>query len=183
MISPSPAKFELGKLEISSDEVEIDEEVMISLLVTNTGDLSGDYEVTLRINYRMVEERTITLDGGDSTNISFNFAPNSAGTYTVNINELTGTFTVRAPEETEPEPEPEIPTDSETLPEPEAPPTTVTTIEPETPEITQETGSQPTVDEQTDTDIEFRWWIFAVLIAIVVVMGTALLLVIRSQKS
>ena len=180
MISPSPARFEVSNLEISSDEVEINEEVMISILVTNTGDLPGDYDVTLRINYRTIEVRTVTVAGGKSANISFVVSQKSAGRYIIDINGVSGVFTVRSPEE--PEPEPETPAATDTSPDIETP-TTTGTPEPGKTEITTGPEPKPTVEKTVDTGVEFRWWIFVALIAIVVVMGTALLLVIRHQKS
>lgn len=178
MLVPRPATFELSQLEITPDEIATDEEVTISVLVTNKGDFSGDYELTLKINYRTAEVKTVTLAGGESYTARFSVSQKLAGRYTVDINGISGVFTVRSQEE----PEPEVPTTTEPLPEPEAPPTTVATAEPEIPEVTIETDLQPTADETADTGAESRWWIFVILIIVLVVMATALFLVIRRQK-
>jgi len=97
-LPPKPAAFTTGTLTISPKEVDIAQTVTISVVVTNTGDLTGSYEVTLKIDDVVVEAKKVTLAGGASQTVSFTTAQGAAGTYTVNVNGLSGTFTVRAPQ-------------------------------------------------------------------------------------
>jgi len=90
----APAAFTASDLTISPAKVDTGESVTISVLVTNTGDLTDAYEVTLKIANVVEETKDITLAGGASQKVTFTTAKGLAGTYTVNINGLSGTFTV-----------------------------------------------------------------------------------------
>lgn len=93
---PAPAAFATSALAVSPTEVDIGETVTISTLVTNTGDLTGSYVVTLEINKVAVATKEVTLDGGTSQRITFTATKDVAGTYTVSIDELSDTFVVKA---------------------------------------------------------------------------------------
>ena len=92
-----PAVFTTSSLNISPAEVDIDGGVTISTVVTNTGDLSGSYEVTLKIDDVVVATEDVTLAGGDSQKVTFTTTRDVAGTYTVNVNGLSGAFVVSIP--------------------------------------------------------------------------------------
>ena len=92
-----PAAFTTTYLVILPTEVDIGEPVTIRVKATNTGDLSGSYQVVLKIDKVAVATQDVTLDGGASQKLTFTTAKDVAGTYTVNVNGLTGTFTVKAP--------------------------------------------------------------------------------------
>ena len=94
----SPAAFAASDLAISPTEVDVGQSVTISLLVANTGELSGSYEVTLKIHNVTVDTKYVTLAGGASQKVTFTTtAKDAAGTYTVTVDGLSGTFTVKAP--------------------------------------------------------------------------------------
>jgi len=97
MALTSPAAFTVDDLAIAPDEVDIDQKVAISATVTNTGDLSGSYTVTLKVDGAVVDTKTVSLDGGASQKVTFTTAQDAAGTYSVDVDGLTGTFTVKAP--------------------------------------------------------------------------------------
>jgi hypothetical protein len=92
-----PAAFTASDLAISPTEVNAGGTVTISAVVTNTGDLAGDYQVNLKINDEVVATTVITLDGGASQKVIFTSIKDELGAYTVNIDGLTGTFVVKAP--------------------------------------------------------------------------------------
>ena len=91
-----PAAFAASNLSIIPEEVDIGEEVTISTLTTNTGNLAGSYEITLKIDNVAVATRDITLAGGNSQKVTFFTTRDVAGTYTVTIDGLSGTFVVKA---------------------------------------------------------------------------------------
>jgi len=91
---PLPAAFTPSSLSISPPEADIGETVIISVLVTNTGELEGSYSLTLELNGMIAETREITLAGGSQT-VSFSTAGDEAGTYSVDVNGLEGSFSVR----------------------------------------------------------------------------------------
>ncbi len=94
-----PASFNTSDLSISPQEAASGEKVVISTVVTNTGDLTGIYQLVLKINGEVYYVRSARLDGGDSATESFPVYWDTPGTHTVEIAGLTGTFTIE-PDET-----------------------------------------------------------------------------------
>jgi len=96
LVHTRPAAFTATELTISPDEVEPGETVTISVLITNTGDLQGDYEAILKINGTAIDSKDVTLAGGASEKVTFTTTREVAGTYKVEVATLAGTFTVKA---------------------------------------------------------------------------------------
>jgi hypothetical protein len=90
-----PAALELSDLTITPGEVNVGETVAIISLITNTGDLAGTYEVTLKINDVAVETKQVEVTGGAQQRVAFTLARDAAGTYTVNVDGLSETFEVK----------------------------------------------------------------------------------------
>ena len=88
------AVFSASDLSISPSEVNIGETVTISVLVANTGNAAGDYEVTLKINDVAEAEKDVTVAAGASEKVTFTRAKDEAGSYSVVVDELSGSFTV-----------------------------------------------------------------------------------------
>ena len=95
MAHTAPAAFTISGLAISPTEFEVAEQSTISAVVANTGDLSGNTKVTLKINGVAVSSKIIRLAGHESTKVSFITVQGSPGSYKVDINGLSGTFTVK----------------------------------------------------------------------------------------
>ena len=93
--SGTPAAFTLSSLSISPLEVSIGEPISISLLVANTGEEAGSHSVTLKINGVIEATQDATLSAGTSQEVTFTTSKDVAGSYSVAINGLTGSFTVR----------------------------------------------------------------------------------------
>jgi len=89
-----PAAFSVSDLSIEPAEVEPDEEVTISALVTNTGGSQGSYQLVLMINGKQEEDETVTIPAGSSQSVTFNITGDEAGSYTVAVDGLSGSFTV-----------------------------------------------------------------------------------------
>ncbi|MBA7541395.1 hypothetical protein ES705_33707 [subsurface metagenome] len=104
VVPPEPAAFSLSSLSIQPAEVSAGEEVRIEVAVTNTGGESGSYSVVLKINGVKEADRTVTIDAGDTLNLIFPVTREEAGSYTVDVDGLSGSFTVAAPEEEEVQP-------------------------------------------------------------------------------
>jgi len=97
LAASAPASFQISNLIVMPDEVETNEDVTISVLVENTGDLSGSYILELQINSEVAETKEIVLDGQGSVTVSFTVSKEVDGVYAISINGLTGRFTVTAP--------------------------------------------------------------------------------------
>ena len=91
---PAPAAFTPSSLSIFPLEANIGETVSISVLVTNTGEQKASYTVTLKINEMIEETREINLAGGSET-VTFTIFKDEAGTYSVDVNSLRGSFIVK----------------------------------------------------------------------------------------
>ncbi len=93
-----PATFTVSNLEVTPSQVMNGEVVTITADVVNTGDVEGSYTAVLKINGIVETSQEVTLDADASQQVSFSITRNVADTYTVDINGLTDSFTVRAEE-------------------------------------------------------------------------------------
>lgn len=89
------AAFELTNLTINPSQVNLGESVGISVDVKNEGDVSGTYTVTLRIDGTTESTQDVTLAGGENRTVSSTVTKNEAKSYSVAVDGLTGTFSVR----------------------------------------------------------------------------------------
>ena len=94
-VVPKPAAFTTSDLTISPAEVHIGDTVTISILVTNTGDLPGTYEVVLKMDEAVVGNKWVTLDGGASQKVTFTVSKDVAGTYAVRVGDRSRTLVVK----------------------------------------------------------------------------------------
>ncbi|MFC1986240.1 hypothetical protein ACFLWC_04530 [Chloroflexota bacterium] len=94
-LPPTPAVFNTNALTISPDSVDIGEEVTITVLITNTGNLTGNYEVVLKINNVTAATKELTIEGGGDERVTFTTIQDTAGTYSIDVNGLLGTFAVK----------------------------------------------------------------------------------------
>jgi len=90
----APAAFSLSKLTVKPTEVESNEPVTVTVSVTNTGGSEGAYTVILKINGVKEAEKTVTVAAGKSRDISFAITREQVGSYTVEADGLSGSFTV-----------------------------------------------------------------------------------------
>ena len=96
IVHSAPAEFEVSGLVFSATAIGRAEPVTISAMVTNIGDVAGTYQVTLKINGEAVASKSLKLDGGEYRKVSFTTVQGKAGSYKVEIDGLSGTFTVKA---------------------------------------------------------------------------------------
>jgi hypothetical protein len=98
-VSPSGtvASFFMSDLKISESKVNVGQKVNITAKMTNNGPIASVYKVNLLLNAALAESREVTVGPGSSANVSFTITPETAGTYTVNLEGLYGTFEVIMP--------------------------------------------------------------------------------------
>ncbi len=90
-----PASLITTNFVLTPDEVNTGETVTASIEVRNQGDLTGTYLASLMLDNSVVQERTITLNGGESETIVFNIVPDTIGEHRVSIGGLAATFVVK----------------------------------------------------------------------------------------
>jgi hypothetical protein len=170
----TPASFEVTGMTITPAEVYPDETVTVSVTVANTGDLTGNYTVALKLNNVDKQNKEITLKGGESRTVSFTVTQDTAGDYTMTVAGLTGRFIVKEPEPegtvaTVPAPEPAPPP----IPTPPPAEKPVTTVQPQ-PESTPESELPAALPEETTPSTGTSWWLIVIYAAagvIVVILG------------
>jgi len=104
---PEAAAFTPSSLVISPTKVDIDQTVNVSLSVANTGGMAGSYRVTLKIDGEVEATQQVTVGAGASEEVTFTTAKDVAASYSVDVNGLSGSFTVK--EEVTPAPPPPAP--------------------------------------------------------------------------
>ena len=92
-----PAAFSLSNLKASPDRVTAGANVQVSVDLTNTGDLSGDYTAQLQVNQKPEASKTVTLAGGQTQTVSFSVSKTAAGGYMVQVGDKSAEFTVYRP--------------------------------------------------------------------------------------
>ena len=98
--APKQAEFTLKDLKITPSDAEVFEPVKISVNVTNIGDEQGEYVANLTINGLIEQNQTVLVPARNSTLAEFNMLKETAGTYTVEIGELSSSLTIKAPSAT-----------------------------------------------------------------------------------
>jgi hypothetical protein len=104
---PKPSEFVLSDLLVLPSEVEIGQNVSVSVKVSNIGEKAGSHTVELRLDSTLVNSQSVYLDGGDFTTITFVISSEISDIHTVSVDSLIGSFRVKGPAEPEPQPTPE----------------------------------------------------------------------------
>ena len=89
-----PANLSVSNLSITPDEVEAGQAVTITVTASNTGEEEGSFGIVLEIDGDTEETKTVTIAADDSTQVSFTVTRPEGGTYTVDVFNLSGSFTV-----------------------------------------------------------------------------------------
>ncbi|WNZ29469.1 MAG: hypothetical protein IAX21_00950 [Candidatus Bathyarchaeota archaeon] len=89
-----PANFLVSNLKVTPVEIKPNEEVTVSVTVTNIGGQTGSYTVPFIVNQVTEETKSVTLAKGDSTSVEFKVTKQTLGTYSINVDGLVQTFTV-----------------------------------------------------------------------------------------
>ncbi len=175
----SPASFAVSDLTISPAEVDPGEEISISATISNTGGLSGTYDVVLMIDDSVTATESVTIAGRESQTVTFSTTLNIAGTYTISIDEASGVVTVKAPEPVEPEPvepEPVEPVEPEPVEPVEPEP-----VEPVEPEPVEPVEPEPVEPLEPEPEAETNWWLIGGIVVVIIIAVVVWLLVIRRR--
>jgi len=119
--STRPASFTLSNIIVTPAEASLGKTVNISVDIANSGDLSGNYEVVLKIDGNVEGKQTVTVAGHTSTKASFSISTIAAGSHTVEIGKFSANILVKAPDTAVPTTKPAITTPAPTTPPSQAP--------------------------------------------------------------
>jgi parallel beta-helix repeat protein len=171
---PKPAAFSIGSLNIQPNEVAPGETVDISVVVTNTGGSEGTFVALLKINGIEEARESFIIAAGASQSIVFTVAKESAGTYSVELNGLTGSFVVTTPSPTiTPTPTPTTTPMPSPTPTPTPAPTPAPTITPP-PAETQE--AEPVIETN-------RGMIIGIIVAVaIIILALTVVLYLKRRR-
>ena len=90
----TPATFEIGSVAISPDPMDINDsqEATVTASITNVGEADGTYLLSLVLDGGIIEERSIDLRGGTSTEETFPVTVTEAGAHEVAAGDVTVSF-------------------------------------------------------------------------------------------
>ncbi|MCW4026736.1 MAG: hypothetical protein NWE76_04540 [Candidatus Bathyarchaeota archaeon] len=97
VVSEPAVAFRITDLTVTPEEAEAGSQVTVSMTVTNEGEAEGSYSVVLNINGAEENTETVVLAGGASTTVEFTVTRTEEGTYSVQVDDLQGQFTIRPP--------------------------------------------------------------------------------------
>ncbi|MFP4005374.1 MAG: ABC transporter substrate-binding protein [Candidatus Hadarchaeia archaeon] len=99
VVLENPEDFSLSNLSLSARTVEVGETVDISVDVTNNGAQAGDYDVELLVDGDSEDIETVSLGAEETQTVEFSTSRDEAGSYTVEIGDLSTSFDVEESEE------------------------------------------------------------------------------------
>ncbi len=165
----APAEFTPSSLTISPTTVAPGETVAISILIANAGGQSANYRVILKVGGAVEATTEVPVNAGTSKQVHFSTAKNVAGTYSVDVSGLTGSFAVK---EAPPVPSPP----SESPAPPPAPP--VPSLPSESP---APPPAPPVPPAATPAEVPINWAVIGGIIGFVVLLITVILFVVRMR--
>jgi hypothetical protein len=91
---PATAKFEMSNLTVSPSQAHADQEVTISLNVTNTGGKSGDCNLELKVDGKINSTTQLTIAPGTTQMVIFTITEDTTGKHQIEVAGLVGEFDV-----------------------------------------------------------------------------------------
>jgi len=89
-----PANFYVSNLVIAPERAKQGEKITISAMVTNNGEVAGNYSLVLKLKGAVETTEEISLGPGESQSVTFNITKNTPGFYNVELEGLTGRFVI-----------------------------------------------------------------------------------------
>jgi hypothetical protein len=94
LLPPARAAFSVSQLTVSPADLPVGQTATISVQVSNSGEESGDYEVSLEVAGNPVENKQISVTGQSVQTVIFNLTQSVPGTYEVVVNGLKGSIRI-----------------------------------------------------------------------------------------
>ena len=89
-------EFSFTNLKVP-DTASKGETATITVDCSNTGTISGSADICLHIDGEMIDEKTVTVDAGQTKTVSFTYSTDEEGDHQVEIEELVSKFEVPPP--------------------------------------------------------------------------------------
>jgi hypothetical protein len=96
-LAPKSADIVVQNLVVDSKVVAPDEAVEVTAQVANNGSVTGSSVLVLEVNGVVEEVRSVTLNAGAKTTVTFLVSRKAEGAYTVSLEGLTASFEVAVP--------------------------------------------------------------------------------------
>jgi uncharacterized membrane protein len=84
----------VSNLDISPSEIKPNDEVTVSVTVSNIGGQTGSYNVPLLVNQVLEDTQVVTLNKDESTTVQFELTKQNVGTYNIDVDGLVQSFLV-----------------------------------------------------------------------------------------
>jgi hypothetical protein len=94
VIALTPAYFTVKDLAVIPDRVKQEENITVSAIVTNTGEVAGNHSLVLKIKGVVEAVEEVSLEPGASQRVAFDVIKDMPGFYQVDLEGLTGRFVV-----------------------------------------------------------------------------------------
>ncbi len=96
-VNARPAAFAVGGLSISPAQAKPGDTISIGVTVTNQGDIAGTLPVSLKVDGTTQSSQDVSVQGGAEQRVSFMFTSDVPGRHQIDVNGVTGSFTLLAP--------------------------------------------------------------------------------------
>lgn len=94
IIALSPAHFSVSNLIIAPERVKQGDSIMVSAVVTNSGEIAGSYSVVLKVKGVAESIEEVNLGPGVNHRVAFTITKDEPGFYQVDLEGLSGRFVV-----------------------------------------------------------------------------------------
>jgi len=94
VITERPAEFIVKNLQVSPKQIYPGENVVVSFIVENIGDLEDSFSAKLLLDGEVAAEKNVTLQGQQSTTLSFTVSSHTPGNHTIQVANASQFFTV-----------------------------------------------------------------------------------------
>ncbi|MBN1643880.1 MAG: hypothetical protein JW856_03590 [Dehalococcoidales bacterium] len=96
IVEVKPASFTISQLSVTPATVSAGTPVTVSLTVTNSGETAGKYFLLLKVNNTLETTKQLSLNAGESQQVSFEITKKIAGSYEISIGSNTAGFVVES---------------------------------------------------------------------------------------
>jgi VCBS repeat-containing protein len=93
----SPANFEVSEIIVNPLLIESGNKIDVSVLVKNTGDLSGTYPAVMTVDDIAIKTQEVTLAGSAGRIVTFSFTSDAVGQHKISFGGLVAPFEVISP--------------------------------------------------------------------------------------